>query len=799
MNKPTKLRFKTHAELKNVIGQDLINDDNIAIIELVKNGLDAGSKEVTIEFLGAVSREDSQKRESASIVVSDRGSGMSERDIIDKWLNIAYSEKKHFKTKERLLAGNKGVGRFACDRLGKRLDLYTKRARGQLLRLSVDWTEFEDKSQLDYAIERVEVNLSHLSAREYRALTGREPFETGTVLWVTDLRSPWDRPKLLGLKRDLERFVDPNAAFDKASFLIRLSAPEQTKADVSAPRHERLNGKVENQIFQKLRFNTTYLSSEIDHEAKRITTELFHDGERVYRIVEKNASFNLLANTRLTMHYLNPYKKAYFKRETGQHTVEFGSIFLFLNGYRIPPYGNRDNDWLRLDNRKTQGTSRYLGARELLGRIEVRDEDGRFRVVSNREGIARGDAFRQLIDEPDGFFYRGLKRLERFVVDGLKWDSVPDEMRRALEEGVFPRSAGKQTVENYLESKDKKTRRVALDFLRILGANPATTLELTVDPALLDTLASEREEEVRSMLEKFSAYEGSADRTLKTALARVRGEFERQREALAKAQRAERRRAHQVSRLTAVARTASGKAKALADQVKTQRTELLFLRSSAAVDKDVLMSMHHQVGIVADRALNMLNRLMRKLRESGSDREVDELAEKALRNVQRIQAVVAMATRANFRLKTEDMRADLGSFIQDYLSNVASEVAAQNLRLSVERTFETAFETTFKPIEVAIIFDNLASNAEKAGARQMNVELALASQNELRVRVWDDGPGIPVEVKPPESVFEKGVTTTRGSGLGLYHVRETVRSMGGAISLEKPSTRGFGVEMRFFK
>ena len=64
---------------------------------------------------------------------------MSQFDIENKWLNIAYSEKKEKKEEYgRTLAGNKGVGRFSCDRLGKYLTIYTKQKNQQnFIQLSI--------------------------------------------------------------------------------------------------------------------------------------------------------------------------------------------------------------------------------------------------------------------------------------------------------------------------------------------------------------------------------------------------------------------------------------------------------------------------------------------------------------------------------------------------------------------------------------------------------------------------------------------------------------------------------------
>src|SRR6266850_450826 len=89
MSRP--LHFKTNVLLKNLVGKDLINDDNIAVVELVKNAYDAGSKSVLIKFEGFDDK--GRSSDSTKLIISDKGSGMDRTDIADKWLNIAYSDK----------------------------------------------------------------------------------------------------------------------------------------------------------------------------------------------------------------------------------------------------------------------------------------------------------------------------------------------------------------------------------------------------------------------------------------------------------------------------------------------------------------------------------------------------------------------------------------------------------------------------------------------------------------------------------------------------------------------------------
>ena len=81
--KSNELFFSVKAGIKNIVGKDLIADDNIAIFELVKNSYDAYASKVIITF------------EDNKIIIADDGKGMSIDDIEKKWLALAYSAKKY--------------------------------------------------------------------------------------------------------------------------------------------------------------------------------------------------------------------------------------------------------------------------------------------------------------------------------------------------------------------------------------------------------------------------------------------------------------------------------------------------------------------------------------------------------------------------------------------------------------------------------------------------------------------------------------------------------------------------------
>ena len=406
------LHFKTNVQLKNIIGKDLINNDNIAILELIKNSFDADAKRVDISFVNLKENDDTDNQyysdSTSRIIIRDDGVGMDLTDIRDKWLNIAYSEKKNrARQYNRMMAGAKGVGRFSCDRLGMYLNLYAKKKDSKCVLLTIDWKRFEidDESK---EIQSIDLDYSELSNEELLE-KGLANFEHGVILEIIKLRSNWvynhgnywDTDKLFELRKYLEKLINPNQAFEKNDFGIFLNASEFEAENASRPANEKFIGKIENTIFKKLDFKTTSIECEIVDGGKCLLTTLKDKGETIYWIKEWFDHYPYIKNVKVTLYYLNPYAKAFFTKQTGVRPVQYGSVFLFLNGFRIPPYGEEGDDWLKLEQRRTQGYARFISARDLVGQIEILDACNDFQIVSSREGLVKNDNYDRLTSRRD--------------------------------------------------------------------------------------------------------------------------------------------------------------------------------------------------------------------------------------------------------------------------------------------------------------------------------------------------------------------------------------------------------------
>lgn len=832
-----QVHFRTNVLLKSIIGKDLITDDNIAVLELVKNSFDANSRKVEIHFLNTLDNNDSQVMEDAAVgpgtksivkkkqdpaptyskvIIKDTGIGMNEADLKDKWLNIAYSEKKQ-KREEfgRLMAGNKGVGRFSCDRLGQYLDIYTRKKGDDILHLRINWKDFEVENEINLDIQKIILNADPIPDREFEAITGYKPFEKGTILEISRLRENWNGAKIIGLKRQLEKLINPNQAFKRNSFEIEIIAPEYNAADRGKEEYERINGPVKNKIFEKLNFRATSIESEIDAEGEFITTFLQDRGNEIFTLVEKNP-FPLLRNIKISIYYLNTYAKIYFAKQTGIRSVDFGSISLFINGFRIPPYGDEGDDWLGLEQRKGQGYNRYLGTREIVGRIEVNDENDQFKIISSRAGVVNSPTFSQLTStsKPFGYFYKCFRRIERFVVEGIKWDSI-DEPEKGLEEKVN-KPSWKESNEKYVEDQLSRNKRVLSVIKNIIDVRSGDIVELNVNgdfvleiieeniatakeqldklyqeiesknlsPDELDKFI-ERLEKQRNELASFSTTLQEYDQVPKRELRefeKIRKDYEDRysKLLLEKQQLEEKVRKEEEERLR------------LEAELEAERRESLFNKRLAGTNIKEVVSLQHHIDRAAEKINKNVSDLITGINNDASKSALLKLVNRISLESKKISSVVQFVTNANFNVKATSIKNDLNRFVEDYIVNVHQEyehlkLNRQLLKVELESD-DKPFVTSFRPIEVVMIIDNLFSNAVRAKAKNAVIKLRTTKNGSFEISFRDDGNGIKNDILP--RIFNMGFTTTEGSGIGLYHVNQLVEKLGGNIEVNNKLPKG---------
>ena len=144
-------------------------------------------------------------------------------------------------------------------------------------------------------------------------------------------------------------------------------------------------------------------------------SSLVDRGELIYKIREPSSYTRLkTSGFRCELYFLNQSAKQTFARRMGVPSVQFGSVFLFRNGFRVYPIGELGDDWFGMEVRKGQGYARFLGGRDVIGRIDVEGSDDDFKEASSRNtGLIETPAANEL---RECFMEHCLKRLEKYIV-----------------------------------------------------------------------------------------------------------------------------------------------------------------------------------------------------------------------------------------------------------------------------------------------------------------------------------------------------------------------------------------------
>ena len=758
MSKP-KDKFRVSSALKTIIGRELITDDFVAVFELVKNAFDAHARNVEIRFEGL-------HTDSPKLIIKDDGKGMTEDDVDGKWLFVAYSAKtdgtedspegkpKDYRDKistERTFAGAKGIGRFSCDRLGRYLNLYTRaQSSGPYEHLQIDWQDFEEDSSKEFV--NVAIKRSSPATIPYE-------LDSGTILEISGLRENWDRDRLKDLRNSLRKLINPNQENDARRFAVELVVPDEVEEDKKEEeKRERVNGRIKNFLFEELGLKTTEIHCDVDTKGETITTTLTDRGTLIYRLVERNAYVNL-RHVHIHLFALNKAAKMHFKKVMGTDNVSYGSVFLYKNGFRIHPIGNEDDDTLGIARRKQQAFGRNIGTRDLSGRIEITGNNKTFKEVSSRDaGLIDSPEWSELIE----FFYDfGLKRLEKYAIDVIKWGNPP----RGSDEEVQPKDVKAQILEiiNKLTGSDD-------------------VLDVDYDPHLLDILAERQSSSVATALTNFKRIaEQAGNDKLRREVVRAERRLKELSEAKEEAEkeaRSERR-----------ARTLTTK------QLETERRKNLFLIATTRAPEDQRDSLQHWIKVSAQKMGGKISALIHDIKQGKIEKtKLLEALSKLQLWLDQTVKVSRIVTKADFNLELETIRKDLSRFVFEYLNS--DEITRARLRFDI-RYDGQPFVIRFRPMEITILFDNLIDNAIKAHARNMRFDIRVTGKK-LIISLANDGEVVSKGMM--DSLFELGISSRGGSGIGLYTCRDIVKGMGGEIRLtgNDPELGGAAFEIVIF-
>ena len=362
--------FRPRARLLKLIGSELISDDVLAIMELVKNAHDADASEAVISFHGT-------SRPDGEIVVRDDGSGMDLDTLLGLWMQPASTSKNNSSGRRtargRRVLGEKGVGRFATDKLARRLELVSRRnGESRELRATFDWDAFDSDEQM----------LSEVKSRwDLRPATMEQT--TGTILRMTGLRTAWNERMFRRLSTRLCRLLSPFHQLD--NFGIRIESDE----------FPQYSGEIRPEFVNRSPYQ---LEAHFDGEQ---AVEVILNGAKTVKHLWNGQGDLRCGPVGIRIYGFDLESNAVAKIgppiEVRAWLREWSGISIYRDGFRTWPYGEPHDDWLRLDQRRVNNPVERFSNNQVVGFVEItRDGNPDLTDQTNREGLLHNRALEDL-------------------------------------------------------------------------------------------------------------------------------------------------------------------------------------------------------------------------------------------------------------------------------------------------------------------------------------------------------------------------------------------------------------------
>ena len=383
-----------------LLGEQLIRDPGIAVFELVKNAYDADATKVTVELINV------DDAEAGKVIIEDNGSGMDWDTVVNVWLEPGTDYREKQKSKgarspifHRFPLGEKGVGRFAAHKLGRRVKLVTKTGSSPEVTVEVDWTLFGSTKYLsDTNVKVSEGPATHFkegaSGTRIEVSLLSEVFARGMVRQiqraVTSICSPFKEPsefnavlRVVPESSQVAGLLDIDKALESAPYsatcLIDGDLLTYEYKFIPLPGMDRVSGRVESERKFNVPLVDLFNKMQIQESIGPILIEF-----RIFDLDSQVLQFALS------------------DRKGLREFLKFnGGVRVYRDGVRVYDYGELGNDWLSLGVRRVNHPTRHVTSNQMIGAVHLQGSTSRGLVEkTNREGFIEDlnyELFRDLI------------------------------------------------------------------------------------------------------------------------------------------------------------------------------------------------------------------------------------------------------------------------------------------------------------------------------------------------------------------------------------------------------------------
>jgi signal transduction histidine kinase len=472
---PDNVRFTVDAGHIQRLGAELVGKQDTALSELIKNAYDADATNVVLTFAD-------YRDPGGTLIIEDDGSGMLDDVIRSSWMRISTASKVDQPLSpiyRRIRAGRKGIGRFSVQRLGKFLYLETRpKDSATGYRVTFSWDEeFRPGRDLNDVFSQIERFDKPLEAH-------------GTTLRIVDLRDGWSEAALGKVWRSVLLLQPP--------FPVAQTKPINSSQKAIDPGFAvTINGISRDEKRSEYSLETSFLSQAL----ATITASIDDEGNATVRVVspksnlddtqEFDRKFLLTGAVSMVASYFiyHPTTLSGMSMATAAELGRlFGGIRIYRNGFRVLPYGEAADDWLKLD---IDVSRRELlipaNNRNFFGHVDLStDANPLFEETSSREGLLENEAYLEL---------------RQFVRDAVEWAA-----KRVAAARNRKQDAGQRDFVAELRRPSEYLRTVR-ETIGVSSSSPPGAVETDRMLARAEAIATEFEQRVEKQHAASLEYE----------------------------------------------------------------------------------------------------------------------------------------------------------------------------------------------------------------------------------------------------------------------------------------------------
>lgn len=383
------LKWRFDVSTFRLIGRDLITDRVTALFELIKNCYDANATEVIVTF----DKVGTQNKES-SIIIEDNGVGMSFSDIRDKWMVIGTSSKRKNPYSpqpfNRRCVGEKGIGRFAVDKLGETLRISTKQANdNKLLNIDINWSDYYSIPQKENESSKYFTDIENV----YQYINAEKVYLSGTTIKISKIHDAWTKQDIIRLLRETAKIVSP---FEQLTYPFRIHViAHEYQIDAWAD------------DFKIDASSLATLSCEIACKNGKQECMLFDEATGTIDV--RTTEVPIFGGVSVKLYYFDGRAREAFRRKFPNAQID--GVKIYRDGIITTPFAeheesqDRKRDILGIDKRLWISLFDKVATRELIGIVNI-TKDGNPHIIdaTNRQ------------DFSDTLEYRALKQ---FILDQI--------------------------------------------------------------------------------------------------------------------------------------------------------------------------------------------------------------------------------------------------------------------------------------------------------------------------------------------------------------------------------------------